>query len=129
MVCRFNEERIETLFGYNSTDKTGGDGKKDLASKDVPQFVRILDPKKGQNLAISLRALSVSPVEVCSAVKEGNIDFAITALFTCIGLPFCYLLSVHNLVIAYLFTKFTYIGLPFRFTTSLVIMDIIYITI
>jgi len=80
MVCRFNEEWIETLFVYNSTDKTGGDGKKDLASKDVPQFVRILDPKKGQNLAISLRALSVSPVEVCSAVKEGNIDSAITNL-------------------------------------------------
>ncbi|RLM84999.1 formin-like protein 11 [Panicum miliaceum] len=69
---QFNEEMIETLFGYNSTDKTGSDGKKDLSSKDVPQFVRILDPKKGQNLAISLRALSVSPVEVCIAVKEGN---------------------------------------------------------
>ncbi|CAM0149481.1 unnamed protein product [Urochloa decumbens] len=69
---QFNEEMIETLFGYNSTDKTGSDGKKDLSSKDVPQFVRILDAKKAQNLAISLRALSVSPEEVCSAVKEGN---------------------------------------------------------
>ncbi|KAK8460575.1 hypothetical protein SEVIR_2G353700v4 [Setaria viridis] len=69
---QFNEDMIETLFGYNSADKTGSDGKKDLSSKDVPQFVRILDPKKAQNLAISLRALSVSPVEVCSAVKEGN---------------------------------------------------------
>ncbi|CAO1941717.1 unnamed protein product [Urochloa humidicola] len=69
---QFNEEMIETLFGYNSIDKTGSDGKKDLSSKDVPQFVRILDSKKAQNLAISLRALSVSPEEVCSAVKEGN---------------------------------------------------------
>ncbi|CAN6199302.1 unnamed protein product [Urochloa humidicola] len=69
---QFNEEMIETLFGYNSTDKTGSDGKKDLSSKDVPQFVRILDAKKAQNLAISLRALSVSPEEVCGAVKEGN---------------------------------------------------------
>ncbi|KAK8460573.1 hypothetical protein SEVIR_2G353700v4 [Setaria viridis] len=71
---QFNEDMIETLFGYNSADKTGSDGKKDLSSKDVPQFVRILDPKKAQNLAISLRALSVSPVEVCSAVKEDLID-------------------------------------------------------
>ncbi|OEL37157.1 Formin-like protein 11, partial [Dichanthelium oligosanthes] len=69
---QFNEDMIETLFGYNSTDKAGSDGKKDLSSKDVPQFVRILDPKKAQNLAISLRALSISPEEVCSAVKEGN---------------------------------------------------------
>ncbi|KAJ1291293.1 hypothetical protein BS78_02G305800 [Paspalum vaginatum] len=69
---QFNEGMMESLFGYNSTDKTGSDGKKDLSSKDVPQFVRILEPKKAQNLAISLRALSVSPEEVCIAVKEGN---------------------------------------------------------
>ncbi|KAK3127292.1 hypothetical protein QOZ80_7AG0571050 [Eleusine coracana subsp. coracana] len=68
---QFNEEMIESLFGYNSTDKKG-DAKKDLSSKDACQFVRILDPKKAQNLAISLRALSVSPEEVCTAVKEGN---------------------------------------------------------
>lgn len=80
MVCRFNEDMIETLFGYNSADKTGSDGKKDLSSKVGPQFVRILDPKKAQNLAISLRALSVSPVEVCSAVKEGKIDSTTTDL-------------------------------------------------
>ncbi|GJN32625.1 hypothetical protein PR202_gb21141 [Eleusine coracana subsp. coracana] len=66
---QFNEEMIESLFGYNSTDKKG-DAKKDLSSKDACQFVRILDPKKAQNLAISLRALSVSPEEVCTAVKE-----------------------------------------------------------
>ncbi|ONM24218.1 Formin-like protein 5 [Zea mays] len=69
---QFNEGKMESLFGYNSVEKIGGDGKKDLLSKDIPQFVRILEPKKAQNLAISLRALSVSPEEVCSAVKEGN---------------------------------------------------------
>lgn len=69
---QFNEDMMESLFGYNSTAKTGSDGKKDSSSKDVPQFVRIFEPKKAQNLAISLRALSVSPEEVCSAVKEGN---------------------------------------------------------
>ncbi|XP_062187170.1 formin-like protein 11 [Phragmites australis] len=69
---QFNEEMIESLFGYNSMDKKGNDGKKDLSAKDACQFVRILEPKKAQNLAISLRALSVSPEEVCTAVKEGN---------------------------------------------------------
>ncbi|KAL6657910.1 hypothetical protein ACP70R_005690 [Stipagrostis hirtigluma subsp. patula] len=69
---QFNEEMMENLFGYNTIDKKGSDGKKDLSSKDAFQLVRILDPKKAQNLAISLRALSVSPEEVCCAVKEGN---------------------------------------------------------
>ncbi|KAG8099738.1 hypothetical protein GUJ93_ZPchr0013g36954 [Zizania palustris] len=69
---QFNEDMIESLFGYNSTDNKGSDNKKDLSSKDATQLVRILDPKKAQNLAISLKALGVSPQEVCSAVKEGN---------------------------------------------------------
>lgn len=77
LIYRFNEEMIESLFGYNSTDKKG-DAKKDLSSKDACQIVRILDPKKAQNLAISLRALGVPPEEVCSAVKEGKIDSAVT---------------------------------------------------
>ena len=92
---------MESLFGYNSVDKTGGDGKKDLLSKDVPQFVRILDPKKAQNLAISLRALSVSPEEVCSAVKEGEIGF--------LPLLIIYMhrsLNACSLVTAYLFYRF-----------------------
>uniref|UniRef100_K3YCF1 Formin-like protein n=1 Tax=Setaria italica TaxID=4555 RepID=K3YCF1_SETIT len=69
---QFNEEMIESLFGCHSTDKKTGDGKKDLAAKDVPQFVRILDAKKAQNLAISLKALSVSAEDVRSAVMEGH---------------------------------------------------------
>ncbi|CAM0906179.1 unnamed protein product [Alopecurus aequalis] len=68
---QFNEDAIETLFGYNA-DKKSGDAKKDVTSKEATQLVRILDPKKAQNLAISLKALSVSAQEVCCAVKEGN---------------------------------------------------------
>nr|CAB3486325.1 unnamed protein product [Digitaria exilis] len=60
---QFNEEMIESLFGCHAIDKKSGDGKKDLAAKDAPQFVRILDAKKAQNLAISLKALSVSAEE------------------------------------------------------------------
>uniref|UniRef100_A0ACD5V007 Uncharacterized protein n=1 Tax=Avena sativa TaxID=4498 RepID=A0ACD5V007_AVESA len=68
---KFNEDSIETLFGFNA-DKKSGDGTKDLKAKEAAQFVMILDPKKAQNLAISLKALSVSAEEVCCAVKEGN---------------------------------------------------------
>ncbi|AQK42408.1 Formin-like protein 5 [Zea mays] len=69
---QFNEEMIESLFGCHATDKKNADGKKDLAAKDTPQFVRILDAKKAQNLAISLKALSVSADEVRNAVMEGH---------------------------------------------------------
>ncbi|EMS60086.1 Formin-like protein 11 [Triticum urartu] len=68
---QLSEDAIETLFGCNA-DKKSGDGKKDLTSKEAAQVVRILDPKKAQNLAISLKALSVSAEEVSCAVKEGN---------------------------------------------------------
>jgi hypothetical protein len=74
LIDRFNEEMIESLFGCHATDKKNADGKKDLAAKDTPQFVRILDAKKAQNLAISLKALSVSADEVRNAVMEGKAD-------------------------------------------------------
>lgn len=62
---------IESLFGCHAVDKKN-DGKKDLAAKDTPQFVKILDAKKAQNLAISLKALSVSAEQVRDAVMEGK---------------------------------------------------------
>ncbi|CAM0908027.1 unnamed protein product [Alopecurus aequalis] len=68
---QFNEEMIETLFGCNAVDKKSTDGKKEPA-KEATQFVRILEPKKAQNLAISLKALSVSAADVHTAVTEGN---------------------------------------------------------
>lgn len=73
VIHRFNEEMIESLFGYNANDKSRGDGKKESAFKEPsPQYVKILDPKKSQNLAISLKALNVKVEEVCDAVMEGN---------------------------------------------------------
>lgn len=86
LLHRFNEDAIETLFGYNA-DKKSGDAKKDLASKEAAQVVRILDPKKAQNLAISLRALNVSAKEVSCAVKEGNVCCHSSILCKCIALP------------------------------------------
>lgn len=70
---QFNEEMIETLFGYAPSDKTKVGQKKDSSSQDPsPQFIQILDPKKAQNLSILLRALNVTTEEVCDALHEAN---------------------------------------------------------
>ncbi|WRX29309.1 Formin [Theobroma cacao] len=70
---QFNEEMIETLFGYASVDKNKNDKKKEPSTQDpVAQYIQILDPKKAQNLAILLRALNVTTEEVCDALREGN---------------------------------------------------------
>lgn len=68
---KLNEEMIETLFVVNSKPK-----------ETTPRPVlplsnsenRVLDPKKSQNIAISLRALNVTIEEVCDALLEGNAD-------------------------------------------------------
>ncbi|XP_072951434.1 formin-like protein 11 [Typha angustifolia] len=69
---QFSEEMIETLFGYNSNDKNKGNGKESAIKDPSPQLIKILDPKKSQNLAISLKALNVKVEDVCDAVMEGN---------------------------------------------------------
>ncbi|XVE80281.1 hypothetical protein DITRI_Ditri14bG0127600 [Diplodiscus trichospermus] len=70
---QFNEEMIETLFGYAPVEKNKNDKKKGPSAQDsVPQYIQLLDPKKSQNLAILLRALNVTTEEVCDALREGN---------------------------------------------------------
>ncbi|OMP04516.1 Actin-binding FH2/DRF autoregulatory [Corchorus olitorius] len=69
---QFNEEMIETLFGYSATEKNKNDKKKESSADQTPQFIQLLDPKKSQNLAILLRALNVTTEEVCDALREGN---------------------------------------------------------
>ncbi|CAH8297935.1 unnamed protein product [Eruca vesicaria subsp. sativa] len=68
---QFNEEMIESLFGYAAADKNKND-KKGASGQAAPQFVQILEPKKGQNLSILLRALNATIEEVCDALREGN---------------------------------------------------------
>ncbi|XP_065035480.1 formin-like protein 5 isoform X2 [Musa acuminata AAA Group] len=68
---QFDEEMIESLFGYTSTNKPKNDGK-ESSSKSPAQHVHILDAKKSHNLAISLKALNVKIEEVCDALMEGN---------------------------------------------------------
>ncbi|KAH7546622.1 hypothetical protein FEM48_Zijuj01G0220600 [Ziziphus jujuba var. spinosa] len=70
---QFDENMIETLFGYSNVDKNKKQTKKESSSQDpLPQLIQIIDPKKSQNLAILLRALNVTIEEVCDALHEGN---------------------------------------------------------
>ncbi|KAL4278179.1 hypothetical protein GQ457_03G023490 [Hibiscus cannabinus] len=70
---QFNEELIQTLFGYSGTVEKKNNGKKESSAQEhAPQFVQLIDPKKAQNLAILLRALNVTTVDVCDALLEGN---------------------------------------------------------
>ncbi|KAL1206516.1 Formin-like protein 5 [Cardamine amara subsp. amara] len=69
---QFNEEMIESLFGYAAADKNKNEKKGSSGQAALPQFVQILEPKKGQNLSILLRALNATTEEVCDALREGN---------------------------------------------------------
>ncbi|XP_051135504.1 formin-like protein 3 [Andrographis paniculata] len=70
---QFNEEMMETLFGYFAADMNKNEKKKDSPAFDnTPQYVQIIDPKKSQNLAILLKALNVTTEQVCDALKEGH---------------------------------------------------------
>lgn len=71
IICRLNEEMIETLFVVNTPNMNP---KETVLRPTLPilsQEDRVLDPKKSQNIAISLRALNVTTEEVCDALLEG----------------------------------------------------------
>ncbi|CAH9089249.1 unnamed protein product [Cuscuta europaea] len=69
---QFNEEMMESLFGYSPSDQNKNEHKKDSSLKSTPQYIQIIETKKAQNLAILLKALNVTTEEVCDALKEGN---------------------------------------------------------
>ncbi|KAJ0255245.1 Formin [Hirschfeldia incana] len=69
---QFNEEAMESLFGYNDVNKNKN-AQRGESSKDSPvPYIQIIDPRKAQNLSILLRALNVTTEEVVDAIKEGN---------------------------------------------------------
>ncbi|KAK9673987.1 hypothetical protein RND81_12G203400 [Saponaria officinalis] len=71
---QFNEEMIESLFGYAAAENKN-EKKKDSSSSDphsASQFIQLIDQKKAQNLSILLRALNVTTEEVRDALMEGN---------------------------------------------------------
>lgn len=70
---RLNEEMMESLFGYASQNK--GERGKSLANlNSQPKLIQIIDPKRAQNLAITLKALNVTTTKVCYALKEGGVS-------------------------------------------------------
>ncbi|XAR56633.1 hypothetical protein NMG60_11037193 [Bertholletia excelsa] len=69
---QFNEEMIETLFGYTPPEKPNHSKKGSSSQDPSTQYIQIVDAKKAQNLSILLRALNVTTEEVCDALQEGN---------------------------------------------------------
>ncbi|XP_009630423.1 formin-like protein 5 [Nicotiana tomentosiformis] len=69
---QFDEEQIESLFGYASADKKKNGSKKESSQDASNLYIQIIDQKKAQNLSILLKALNVTTEEVCDALKEGN---------------------------------------------------------
>ncbi|KAG6528666.1 hypothetical protein ZIOFF_010850 [Zingiber officinale] len=71
---QFDEDMIESLFGYNNAvGKNLGEKKKESQGRDAsPKLIQLLEGKKSQNLAISLKALSVKSQEVREALMEGK---------------------------------------------------------
>lgn len=80
---QFSEEMIQTLFGYNYASRNKSEGKESSSNVPPPGCVQLIDPKKSQNLAISLKALNVKTEEVCHALMEGKklpVELLITLL-------------------------------------------------
>ncbi|KAG6630951.1 formin-like protein 1 [Carya illinoinensis] len=71
---KLNEEMIETLFVVNTPNSKLKETTPRPVLPSPNQENRVLDPKKAQNIAISLRALNVTTEEVCDALLEGNAD-------------------------------------------------------
>ncbi|CDY08280.1 BnaA05g13390D [Brassica napus] len=69
---QFNEEAMESLFGYNDGNKNKSGQRGESSRDSTVQYIQIIDPRKAQNLSILLRALNVTTEEVVEAIKEGN---------------------------------------------------------
>ncbi|KAK9066507.1 hypothetical protein SSX86_013830 [Deinandra increscens subsp. villosa] len=74
---KFDDELIETLFGYNATKMNPAEAKylspKYGTSNPTPSVqVSILDPRKSQNTAIVLKSLATSRKEIIDALSEGR---------------------------------------------------------
>ncbi|WMV39075.1 hypothetical protein MTR67_032460 [Solanum verrucosum] len=70
---QFNEEMMDSLFGYIPGDQGKDDRRKASSFFDqTSQCIQIIDHKKSQNLAILLKASNVTTEEVYDALEEGN---------------------------------------------------------
>ncbi|XP_076960514.1 formin-like protein 4 [Bidens hawaiensis] len=71
---RFDDELIETLFGYNATKTKTTEAKYLSPTSNLTPNVQIslLDPRKSQNIAIVLKSLATSSKEILEALSEGR---------------------------------------------------------
>ncbi|XP_043712723.1 formin-like protein 6 [Telopea speciosissima] len=69
---QLNEDRIESLFGCNTTNTVHKEATRKSVLPPMERENRVLDPKKSQNIAILLRALNVTRDEVSEAILDGN---------------------------------------------------------
>ncbi|KAL8228457.1 hypothetical protein R6Q57_016041 [Mikania cordata] len=83
---QLDEEMMESLFGYVSGQSKGNNGKASSNINSQPKFIQIIDPRKAQNLAISLKALTVTTENVCNALKEGT-NLPVQLISTLIKMP------------------------------------------
>ncbi|KAI3745068.1 hypothetical protein L1987_58169 [Smallanthus sonchifolius] len=83
---QLDEEMMESLFGYASGQTKSNHGKSSSNMNSQPKFIQIIDPRKAQNLAITLKALTVTTERVCNAVKEGT-DLPVQLISTLIKMP------------------------------------------
>ncbi|KAL3843944.1 hypothetical protein ACJIZ3_001347 [Penstemon smallii] len=65
----FDEEMIESLFGYNLQNPTKSDEPK---SKTPSPSKHVLEPKRLQNITILSKALSVTAEQICGALIQGD---------------------------------------------------------
>lgn len=61
---------MESLFGCANQNKN--DRKRDSSLENTVQYIKLIDPRKAQNLSILLRALNVTTEEVVDALVEGD---------------------------------------------------------
>lgn len=74
---RFDDELMETLFGYNAAKRKSPETKYISSSTGSsnsasPAQIFILDPRKSQNTAIVLKSLAISRKEILDALLEGR---------------------------------------------------------
>ncbi|KAL9667715.1 hypothetical protein QQ045_002079 [Rhodiola kirilowii] len=71
---QFNEEMIETLFGYVPPDQKTKTGRTNESSSKDPssQYIQLIDSKKSHNISILLKALNVTTEEVKDVLVEGS---------------------------------------------------------
>ncbi|KAI9177858.1 hypothetical protein LWI28_019946 [Acer negundo] len=70
---QFNEQMMESLFGYPPVNKNKKERSKEASAIDTSsQYVHIIDNKKAQNISIVLRALNLTQEDIIDALQEGN---------------------------------------------------------